>query len=262
MKVNQDRLRQWVNLVAILSAFGINIWANVAPLKGLTLGEISTTFFPNVLIIPANYAFAIWGVIYLGLISLAIYQVLPNQSKNERLRQLGYYLAIGSLSQIIWVILFQSELFVLSIVAMLGILVPLIILYLRLNINVINLPFRQRWLINFPVSIYLAWISVATIVNIASALDIANWSGWGISPPVWTSIMMVVSTIIAVIMTWQRRDSIFGGVFVWALVAISLKQGQNPTIALIAGVLAVIISFFIIIRTTVVTKKKKNVIRD
>ena len=78
MKVNQDWLRQWVNFLAILAAFGTNVWANVAPLSGLTIGEISRTFFSNVLIIPANYAFAIWGLIYLGLISLAIYIVLPN----------------------------------------------------------------------------------------------------------------------------------------------------------------------------------------
>lgn len=239
MKINQNRLRQWVNLVAILSAFGINVWANIAPWRGLTIGEISTTFFPNVLIIPANYAFAIWGLIYLGLISLAIYQVLPTQRNNPRLRQMGYYLAISSLSQIIWVLLFQSQLFALSVIAMVGILVPLVLLYLKLGINLTKLPFLQKWLVNFPISIYFAWISIATVINIASALDRANWSGWGISPQVWTAVMMVVSAIIAIIVTWQRRDKIYGGVFVWALVALALRQGEdNPTLALIAGVLA------------------------
>ena len=257
MKVNQDRLRQWINFLAILAAFGINVWANIAPWKGLTIGEISTTFFPNVLIIPANYAFAIWGLIYLGLISLAIYQVLPTQSNNHRLRQIGYYLAISSLSQIIWVFLFQSQLFGLSVIAMVGILVPLLLLYLRLGINLTNLPSPQRWLINFPISIYFAWISVATIVNIASALEIEDWSGWGISPQVWTTIMIVVGAITAAIVTWQRRDSIYGGVFVWALVAISLGRGENPTIAFMAGVLAALLVLIIIIRRKVEAKRKR-----
>ena len=169
MKVNQDSLRGWVNFLAVLAAFGTNIWANIAPLNGLTLGEISRTFFPNVVIIPANYAFAIWGLIYLGLISLGIYIVLPRPQMNPRLRQMDYYLAIGSVSQIIWVFLFQSQLFALSVIAMVGILVPLIVLYLRLGINLTTVHFLQKWLVNFPISIYLAWISVATIVNIASA---------------------------------------------------------------------------------------------
>jgi hypothetical protein len=249
MKVNQDGLRQWVNFLSILSAFGINVWANVAPLNGLTIGEISSTFFSNVLIIPANYSFAIWGLIYLGLISLAIYQVLPTQGNNPRLRQMGYYLAISSFSQIIWVFFFQSQLFALSVIAMVGILVPLILLYLRLGINLTNLSSSQRWLVNFPISIYFAWISVATIVNIASALEIADWSGWGISPQVWTAIMMIVGAIIAVIVTWQRRDSIYGGVFVWALVALAFRQGENPPLAVMAGVLAGLLVLIISIRS-------------
>ena len=257
MKVNQDGLRQWVNFLAILAAFGINVWANIAPLNGLSIGEISRTFFSNVLIIPANYAFAIWGLIYLGLISLAIYQVLPTQGNNPRLRQMSYYLAISSLSQIIWVFLFQSQLFALSVIAMVGILVPLILLYLRLGINLTNLPSPQRWLVNFPISIYFAWISVATIVNIASALEIADWSGWGISPLVWTAIMTAVGAIIAVIVAWQRRDSIYGGVFVWALVALAFRQGENPTLAVIAGVLVGLLVLIIIIRRKAEAKRKR-----
>ena len=256
MKVNQDRLRQWVNFLAILSAFGINVWANIAPLNGLTIGEISSTFFANVLIIPANYAFAIWGLIYLGLISLAIYQVLPTQANNHRLRQMGYYLAISSFSQIIWVFLFQSQLFVLSIIAMVGILVPLILLYLRLGINLTNLSSSQKWLVNFPISIYFAWISVATIVNIASALEIANWSGWGISPQVWAAIMMLVGTIIAVIVTWERRDRIYGGVFVWALVALAFRRGENPILVLTAGLLAGMLVLIIMINRRVDHNRK------
>ena len=76
MKLNSDILRQFTNLVAIVAAFGTNVSANIAPIKGLNIGEISNTLFKDVLITPANYAFAIWGVIYLGLFGFAIYQVL------------------------------------------------------------------------------------------------------------------------------------------------------------------------------------------
>jgi len=141
--------------------------------------------------------------------------------------------------------------------AMVGILVPLILLYLKLGINLTNLPSSQRWLINFPISIYFAWISVATIVNVASALEIADWSGWGISPPVWTAIMMVIGAIVAVIVIWQRRDSIYGWVFVWALVAIAFRQGQNPTLAVIAGVLAGLLVIIISISKKAEAKRKR-----
>lgn len=247
MRIHNNRLRQWVNLLAILSAFGTNIWANIAPLNGLTLGEISSTFFPNVLIIPANYAFAIWGVIYLGLISLGIYQALPTKGNDLHLGQMGYYLAMSSFSQIIWVFLFQSQLFTWSVLAMLGILIPLIILYLRLDINLSKRSFSQRWLVNFPISIYFAWITVATIVNIASALEIINWGGWGITPLVWTIIMMLIATVIGIVVTWQRMDGIFGGVIIWALVAIAFRQLEMITLALVALFLALLLLVTIIL---------------
>ena len=173
---------------------------------------------------------------------------------------MGYYLAISSFSQIIWVFLFQSQLFALSVIAMVGILVPLILLYLRLSINLINLPSPQKWLVNFPISIYFAWISGATIVNIASVLEIANWTGWGISPQVWTAIMMVVGTIIAIIVTWQRGDNIYGGVFVWALVALAFRQQENPHLAVMAGVLAGLLVIIILIRRKTKANRKGTLI--
>ena len=62
MKLNQDFIRQALNLIAVFAAFGVNMLANVRPIGGLTLGEISNQLFENVLITPANYAFAIWGL--------------------------------------------------------------------------------------------------------------------------------------------------------------------------------------------------------
>ncbi|MGD1918944.1 MAG: hypothetical protein ACFCAD_08635 [Pleurocapsa sp.] len=75
-------IRQIITLVSIFAAFGMNIIANINPPNGLSIGAISNRFFSNVLITPANYAFAIWGIIYLGLISFGIYQVLPSQKTN------------------------------------------------------------------------------------------------------------------------------------------------------------------------------------
>ncbi|MGF1675675.1 MAG: tryptophan-rich sensory protein [Rivularia sp. (in: cyanobacteria)] len=219
-----DILRQLVTFAAVIIAFIVNVISNIFPINGLTIGEISNTLFKNVLIIPASYAFAIWGLIYLGLFAFAIYQVLPSQRENPNLRKTGYLLAIASLAQSIWVYLFLSRLFVLSVVAMLLILLPLILMYLRLDIGNTPVSRAEKWFIRYPISIYLAWISVATIVNIASALYINNWNGFGISPQIWTVIMMIIATIIALFALFQRRDIAYSGVTVWALIAIAIKH--------------------------------------
>ncbi|MEB3216169.1 MAG: tryptophan-rich sensory protein [Nostocales cyanobacterium 94392] len=219
-----DILRQFVTFAAVIIAFTVNVLSNIFPVNGLTIGEISNTLFKNVLIIPASYAFAIWGLIYLGLFAFAIYQVLPSQRDNPHLRKTGYLLAIASLAQSIWVYLFLSRLFVLSVVAMLLILLPLIAIYLRLETGITPASRAEKWFIRYPISIYLSWISVATIVNIASALYINNWNGFGISAEVWTVIMIIIATIIAATALLQRQDIAYSGVTVWALIAIAIKH--------------------------------------
>lgn len=176
-RLDRDFLRQLLTLVAILTAFVVNVISNIFPLNGLSIGEISNTLFKNVLIIPANYAFAIWGLIYLGLFAFAVYQFLPNQKQDQDLRNIGYLLVVASLAQSIWVYLFLGRLFLLSAVAMLGILLPLIFAYVQLDIGKHPVSRIKKWCVHFPISIYLGWISVAKIVNVACALYAQNWDG-------------------------------------------------------------------------------------
>ena len=223
-------IRQIVTLVSILSAFGMNIFANINPFNGLTIGEISNQFFSNILITPANYAFAIWGVIYLGLISLAVYQALPSQRTNPILRHIGYKLAIASLAQIIWVFCFLNQQYAWSFLAMLAILLALIAAYLCLPFN-INISRWQKWLIRTPISIYLAWISVATIVNGATVLESWQWNYWELSGDVWTIIMLLLAALITHFVSIPRLDFAYASVFIWASIAIALKNIENMMIS-------------------------------
>ena len=223
-------IRQIVTLVAIIGAFGTNIWANINPVNGLTIGAISQQIFDEVLITPASYAFAVWGLIYLGLISLAIYQALPMQRTNSVMRQVGYKLAIASVAQIIWVFCFLYRQYAASFVAMLCILLPLISAYW-------SLPFKgrvdrwSRWLIRTPISIYLAWISIATILNGAIVLTSIEWSGWGISAVWWTVIMLLIAGLITHFVTIPRLDFAYAGVFVWGAIAIAVKNSDTILIS-------------------------------
>ena len=131
----RDTIRQFCVLLAVFAAFGTNVLANIQPIGGLTIGEISKTFFPDVLVVPANYAFIIWSVIYLGLFSLTIYQALPARRQDLELRTIGYGIVAASLAQIIWVYLFQLQQFALSVVAMLAIAVPLASIYRQAQIG-------------------------------------------------------------------------------------------------------------------------------
>ncbi len=241
---DSDLRRQVTILVAIIGSIVVNTISNIFPPQGLNVGTLSNTLFAPVQITPANYAFAIWGLIYIGLLGFGIYQLQPSQRQNPRLRAGGYLLAIACVAQCAWIYLFLARLFILSIVAMLGILMSLIWLYQRLEIGRERVSQSERWFIQIPIGIYLSWISVATIVNVASTLYIRDWNGWGIAPIGWTVIMMVISAGIATVVMVQRHDLAYLLVAVWTLLAIAIRQIQMPLIAVTGVVLTLALILF------------------
>ena len=241
-------IRQILTLVAILTAFGVNVWANTNPPNGLTIGEISQQIFRDVLITPASYAFAIWGLIYIGLFSLGIYQVLPAQRNDPLMRKVGYKVAIACIAQIIWVICFLYRQYAASFIVMLCILLPLIGAYWSLPFKSSRLRITkwQKWLIRVPISIYLAWISVATILNGAIVLESWQWNGWGIDAVWWTVIMLLVAGFITHFVTIPRLDYAYAGVFIWALIAIAVKNSDTLLISGMAIGLSIALSLLLI----------------
>ncbi len=247
---DQDFIRQVVTLVAIFGAFVVNVVSNIFPLNGLNIGAISNTLFKDVLVIPANYAFVIWGLIYLGLFALGIYQFLPNQKQDADLRKTGYLLVIASGFQSIWVYLFLSRLFAFSVVAMFGILIPLMVIYHVLGIGKKRVSRTKKLCLHHPISIYLGWITVATVVNVACALYFQGWNGWGINNQVWTMIMLVIATTIASVITIRYKDIAYTGVTVWALIAIAIKHSNIELLRNGSIFLVVILIFLAIIKST------------
>ncbi|NJN03735.1 MAG: tryptophan-rich sensory protein [Leptolyngbyaceae cyanobacterium SL_1_1] len=225
-------------LASILATLVVNTLSNLYPPQGKNIGEISNTVLGGVLITPASYAFAIWGVIYVGLIAYGLYQLRPTQRQAPTIGQVNVRLIVACVAQIIWVYLFTLQFFGLSVLAMLAILFALIGAYLQLNTPP-QASRKRRWFAQVPLSIYLAWISVATIVNVASVLYSFNWSGWGLSGVGWTVLMLVVGGLLAAIVALQRGDIAFALVYVWAYGAIALRHLETPTLWLTAGGLAI-----------------------
>ena len=101
----------FATLFAILATLSVNVLSNFFPPKGLSIGEVANTILQGVQITPANYAFAIWGLIYLGLIAYGIYQLRPTERGNPTLRRVDFLLIIACIAQIAWVYLFTLSLF-------------------------------------------------------------------------------------------------------------------------------------------------------
>lgn len=226
----KDRQRQLAVVLTIVVTLIVNVLANSLPINGLTTAEVSDGF--NVYFVPAGYVFSIWGVIYLGLIAFAIFQALPAQRENPRLRSTGWWIALGGLANSAWILLWHYLQFPLTVVAMLVLLVTLIITYVRLGIGRTKVSAAETWAVRVPFSIYLGWITVATIANITDLLDYWNWNGFGLAPEVWMGIMLAAVVVIAALMAFTRRDVAYTLVLLWALIGIAVKQAAVTAVTI------------------------------
>jgi benzodiazapine receptor len=243
--MKKDTLRQVVNVLAVVVTIAINGLANALPLNGQTTGAISDRF--QVYFVPAGYVFSIWGLIYLALIAFAIYQALPGQRENPRLRRIGYLFAVSCLANVAWLFLWHYEIFPLTLVAMVALLLSLIAVYLRLGIGRAPVSAAEKWLVHIPFSIYLGWITVATVANVTSLLDYLGWSGWGIGPQAWAVIMLVVGAGIASAVGLTRGDVAYMLVIVWAFAGIAVKHAATPVVAIAAWVTAALVVVMLVV---------------
>jgi hypothetical protein len=230
IKMNKDTIRQITVILTVLATIVINILANALPINGLGTGQISDRF--NVYFVPAGYVFSIWGLIYLGLIAYTVFQAIPSQAENPRLRSTGWWISLGSLANIAWIFLWHYEKFAWTLVAMLILLATLIVTYLRLGIGRIKVSAAERYTTQLTFSIYLGWITVATIANITDVLDYLKWDAFGISQFIWMGMVLFAVFIIAGIMNFTRRDVAYTGVILWALAGIAVKFSSVLAVAI------------------------------
>jgi hypothetical protein len=228
-------------LLALLATVAVNALANTLPLGGRTTGEISDSF--AILFVPAGYVFSIWGVIYAGLLGYAIYQALPSQRGNLRLARSGYLFVLSSLANVAWLFAWHFGYTPLSLLVMLVLLSLLITIYLRLEIGRRQVSRAESLLVRLPFSLYLGWITVATVANASAALYSLGWDGLGLTPQTWALIMLFVAAAIGGIVSLTRRDLAFNLVLVWAFTGIAVKQQGVPAVAtgaLLAAMLVVV----------------------
>ena len=236
--MSKDTWRQIANILSVVLALTVNILASALPLNGQNTGEISDRF--QVFFVPAGYVFAIWGVIYIGWIAFAVYQALPAQKESPRLRKLGYLFALSGLFNAAWLFCWHYNQFALSVLVMLGLLGLLIASYLRLDVGRTPVGTAEKWCVDVPFSIYLGWITVATVANVTDLLYYVNWNGFGIAPETWAVIMILVASLVGLLMALTRRDAAYLFVLVWSFAGIAVKQAAVPMVAYAAWAAAVV----------------------
>lgn len=236
-----DLLRQVLVIVALAVTIFVNYLANALPLNNRLTGAISDSF--PVRFTPAGYVFSIWGIIYLGLMIYAVYQALPGQRTNPRLRVIGWPFILSCLANSAWIFAWHYGYYALSLLLMLVVLGALITLYARLYPAFTTVSAAEQWTTHIPFRIYLGWITVATIANTTIVLYDLGWRGAPLTAELWAALLIVIGTVIGGFFALRLRDLAYTFVLVWAFVGIYVKQGDAPitayTALIMAGLLAI-----------------------
>ena len=225
----KDMLRQFAVIFVTILTIAVNALANILPINGLETGAISDSF--PVLFTPAGYVFSIWGLIYAGLIAYTVYQALPSQRANPRLRAIGWLYVASGLANSLWIFLWHYLQFGWSVLVIAVVLASLALIYARLYPARQNVSRGELWTTHIPFSVYLGWLTVATVANIAVWLYDLGWSGAPLTPALWTVTMLAVATVLGLFFGLRLRDGAYVLVLVWAFAGIWVKQSATPLVA-------------------------------
>ena len=233
------------NIVAFIITVIINsIAGSTTILGGVNTAEISDT--NPTLITPAGYTFAIWGVIYVLLGVFVIYQALQSQKGKDFQHKIGWLFVISSILNIAWIFCWQYQQLAISVVLIFLLLISLIAIYLRLNVGRGAVPMRERLAVHLPFSVYLGWITIATIADVAVTLVSLSWDGLGIAAETWALLIIAIALLIGLIVVVTRKDIGYGLVIIWALAGIAVKQMQYPLILLTLEISIIIIAIALV----------------
>ena len=250
-----------LNLVGFLGTIIVNALANVLPINNITTGAVSD-LYPN-LFTPAGLIFSIWGLIYVLLAIFIIYQLIPSVRRDSQkvdfVQRIGPFFFISCLANIGWIFAWHYQNIALSLVLMLILLGCLIAIYMRLNIGKSEATKARKYLVHLPFSIYLGWITVATIANVTASLVHLNWDTFGLGEQFWAVAVIVVGIAIALSMLFTRKDIYYCLVVDWALLGILLKRLSDATVSAQSVVAVTIAGLAIITVGVMVQAVRKKV---
>ncbi len=226
-----ERIMAVANTLIFIAVVVVNGLANALPINGHTTGALSD-MYPN-LFVPAGITFSIWGVIYLLILAFVIYQLVVAFRGNVKahfFHAIGHWFFVSCVANIAWILAWHYLFPVLSLLIMIVLLGSLIFIYLNLDFLKPEMLRGERLFVLPLFSIYLGWITVATIANATTVLVHFGWNGGGIHPGFWTIVMISIATIMGIYLIMKKHDALYALVIVWALLGIYLKRSAAEDI--------------------------------
>lgn len=240
-----------------ITVYGVAMIASVVmtPLIGI-IGPFNGGNAPTpneVYFLPAGYVFSVWGLIYGGFILIGVWMIRCADVLPLRFHAAAPWLVTTALGNVAWIAFAgRHQWEVLTVPMLLVMELSAWMAYVHLGLHQSQKPWwtRTERLLHIPLRVYVGWLSVATVANTASVLGNLNWGGFGISPVIWTVMMLGVATAVAGIVGYfVNEDNVYRAVFVWAFIGIAVKQWATQPVAMTALLMSAILVVTILFST-------------
>lgn len=214
-------MNRFVPLALTLIVIGVNAAANILPINGYNTGQLSALYPTG--FTPAGWVFGIWSLIYIGLIALSIWTIRAQGDAAARMRLIFPAFAISCAANASWIFVWHYRQILASLLVMLVLLASLIVVYVQLRRSRPQ-SWGERWCVDLPISLYLGWITTATIVNLAARFFDLGAYPFGFEMNEWAILSVTAATAVFVAVGTRTRDALYVSVFAWASLGIVLQK--------------------------------------
>lgn len=200
-------------------------------------------------ILPASYAFAIWGAIFLLCLLYAVYQALPVNRESPVFRAVGWWSAGAFLCNTIWNQIFISRQFVLSQVVIFCGLLFAGMAFSRFvqTAKPGRLTSVENWVVAPALGLLFGWLTAANVVGLASVLVASGFSPTGKGAEIGGAALLLFGSAVAVFIVIFSRTGpssawiTYAAAVIWALIAVLLEQNSTSMLVGLTAVVGIVL---------------------
>lgn len=234
MPMEQPRLpdiaRQFANVFAAI----FQIYASYV--VGSSVGTIAQEFRST--IIPATYAFAIWGPIFILCATYALYQALPAQREHPVFRAIGWWTAGAFLANGAWSYAYTNRQFILAQAIIVAGFVFAGGAYFRFTREAPEIPDGRidNWIVGPALGLLFGWIIAANVAGLDGTLIAQGLAPIGQGAEIGGAALLLLGGGVAFLVILASRAGphgawiAFGAAVIWALVAVTVEQRTASTL--------------------------------
>ncbi|PNW09898.1 TspO/MBR related protein [Microbacterium sp. AG157] len=203
---------------------------------------------------PAGPAFSIWSIIYLGLISYAIWQALPGQRTSPRQRALGWLVALTMTLNGLWLVAARFGTLFLTVVV-----IALLLAALGWTFRVAVSTREPRGgvvdsvLIDAVTGLHLGWVTLATVANTAAWLTTIVPKEWENAADAIGIAVLIVVALIGLAIAWRSSWRLTPALaLAWGLSWLAVERFTGEPQSAPIGVTALIVAAVVLLPPVIV----------